>query len=382
MGTTIITGAVIGGAPKGYPTYTKTIDGRPLSGVRRKKPLSAEALLSNPTSWIAYRTQTEHSPAFDNGVLIPPILHTIGDANLNAIMPLEVQQRLREQTIQKALVKIKDEKFNLGTFLGELPESQRHFKKTLKDVVDLYRSVKKGDLKKLKILAKRGRAFVKRRGIMVPVQRVTKSVSQRWLEWRYAICPWVYTLDDSLSYLHRSAMKPSISRIGSGGREFHNELTSEKYPLYTITRSTQGEAQGRVVAYFRVNIQAEAFKQLGLLNPAAVLWELTPLSFVVDWFLPVGDFIGHLDAMAGVSVLSATYSIAYKGTISQPNVSYYDKRVNGVVYTGSFGNHRSQIDGYHRVPISLSKPSFKFGSSPTGKQLIDLVTLTRNLGFR
>lgn len=36
-------------------------------------------------------------------------------------------------------------------------------------------------------------------------------------------------------------------------------------------------------------------KLLGFTNPAAVLWEATPFSFVVDWFLPIGDYLKTLD---------------------------------------------------------------------------------------
>lgn len=32
-----------------------------------------------------------------------------------------------------------------------------------------------------------------------------------------------------------------------------------------------------------------------------VLWELTPLSFVFDWFIPLGKSIAALDSEAGVS---------------------------------------------------------------------------------
>lgn len=36
--------------------------------------------------------------------------------------------------------------------------------------------------------------------------------------------------------------------------------------------------------------------RFGLLNPLEVIWELVPLSFVADWFLPIGDYLSALDA--------------------------------------------------------------------------------------
>lgn len=42
--------------------------------------------------------------------------------------------------------------------------------------------------------------------------------------------------------------------------------------------------------------------QLGLINPAVVAWELVPFSFVVDWFLPVGSFLGQFTDFVGLTL--------------------------------------------------------------------------------
>jgi hypothetical protein len=41
--------------------------------------------------------------------------------------------------------------------------------------------------------------------------------------------------------------------------------------------------------------------QLGLIDPLEVAWEVLPWSFVVDWFLPVGNWLQTLSATAGLS---------------------------------------------------------------------------------
>jgi hypothetical protein len=45
-------------------------------------------------------------------------------------------------------------------------------------------------------------------------------------------------------------------------------------------------------------------KELGITNPALVAWELVPFSFVADWFLPIGNFLGFLDATLGLEFVS------------------------------------------------------------------------------
>jgi len=43
-------------------------------------------------------------------------------------------------------------------------------------------------------------------------------------------------------------------------------------------------------------------KQLGLTNPVQVLWDAVPMSFVVDWFLPVNKYLSSFDASLGVTL--------------------------------------------------------------------------------
>jgi hypothetical protein len=47
------------------------------------------------------------------------------------------------------------------------------------------------------------------------------------------------------------------------------------------------------------NAATIALSSAGVTNPLLVAWELVPFSFVVDWFLPVGNYVEQLDAMLG-----------------------------------------------------------------------------------
>lgn len=52
----------------------------------------------------------------------------------------------------------------------------------------------------------------------------------------------------------------------------------------------------------------QTLSQLGITNPLEIAWELTTLSFVVDWFLPIGNYLGALDAARGYSFIAGTVS--------------------------------------------------------------------------
>lgn len=63
------------------------------------------------------------------------------------------------------------------------------------------------------------------------------------------------------------------------------------------------ERCGVVLYYAPQNAALASLSKLGLANPAEVVWELVPFSFVLDWFLPVGDWLSTLDAAVGYEFL-------------------------------------------------------------------------------
>lgn len=46
--------------------------------------------------------------------------------------------------------------------------------------------------------------------------------------------------------------------------------------------------------------------RLGIINPQMWLWDKTPWSFVVDWWLPVGTFLSNFTALAGLTLTGAS----------------------------------------------------------------------------
>ncbi len=55
--------------------------------------------------------------------------------------------------------------------------------------------------------------------------------------------------------------------------------------------------------------EVDSPKLNGLTDPSSVLWELTPWSFVIDWFIPIGNYLnarGLAQATTGTYVYSWT----------------------------------------------------------------------------
>jgi len=67
--------------------------------------------------------------------------------------------------------------------------------------------------------------------------------------------------------------------------------------------------RGKYTIFYRMDSASrQALASTGLSNPALLAWELLPYSFVVDWFLPVGNYLEQLDAFSGFELAYGIYS--------------------------------------------------------------------------
>mgnify|MGYP001044433834 CR=1 FL=1 len=324
---------------------------RTSNSTRRVRPRN---LLANPTPLLAEMTEITRSVSMyihpeEGKVTYGP---NERQAGIFAI-PKAALESSKEEARVRLLEKIKGEDWNLSTFMGELPQTIQYFGKTLKSVVECYLAVKRGRLSDVKRIAKRIAREAGRDPRWYLYQK-SGDIANKWLEWRYAISPLMYDLDDMLKYLYAKRNSTYIRRAAGGAKGVHGEIikSSSSHFLH------QGEWQDRCVAYYSVNPNADAFKRLGLINCAATLWELTPLSFVIDWFIPIGRYVGTLDAMMGVSVLSSTHS-------------RHVRLENSRIYWGKNQSHTPSVwkrDTYSRsVGVDLSnkvpRPSISLNSS-------------------
>lgn len=74
---------------------------------------------------------------------------------------------------------------------------------------------------------------------------------------------------------------------------------SRNYNTYRYVSKVSMQADLRVT-----NPNLFLASQLGFINPAAVAWELVPFSFVVDWFVNVGQCLSSFTDFAGCSILN------------------------------------------------------------------------------
>jgi len=124
------------------------------------------------------------------------------------------------------------------------------------------------------------------------------SIADLWLEMQYGWKPLLSSIHDNAELLKKGFPEKGASLKATAQRSTSYSDTFER-GRDMITIECRGGVRTAYTALIRNPGLAQA-DMFGLTNPAEVAWELIPFSFVVDWFIPVGNVLQSLTATAGL----------------------------------------------------------------------------------
>ena len=148
-----------------------------------------------------------------------------------------------------------------------------------------------------------------------------KRAAELWLEYTYGWVPLVQDVYDILEFEKNNRPHKHISKKVSDHFTVEEQTSGTLYPFVEWNRhnTIRCVRTYRLGADIVVTDPGWAFlNQFDISNPAALAWELLPYSFVVDWFIPVGDWLRVMNATAGITFVNP-YQII-KGHITEKSV--------------------------------------------------------------
>lgn len=139
------------------------------------------------------------------------------------------------------------------------------------------------------------------KGLLKEVGKMTswKKIPDRYLEYLYGIAP----LGDDVANAFNE-----LSGLNELGFQFQFTLKARKQVreastarLFALRTGSPFEISGESVSWARVgytfSIPEWYFDRMSPIAPFSTEWEMLPGSFVLDWFLPIGDMIGAAESM-------------------------------------------------------------------------------------
>lgn len=210
----------------------------------------------------------------------------------------DVDPYVSNKVLAKFVSAVKDsQSASLGATLAEWEQSSKMIAARAGQLLGSLRAIKRGNIPDaLRDLGRNAapeswKGKKGRRG-----RAVSKDASNAWLELHFGWVPLIKDIYDAVNVLQSNipsntvkAVSGSELRIPIVGNDFHG------LHKYQVLMKIQAEV-------FVENPNLALANQMGLINPASVAWELVPFSFVVDWFLPVGNFLNSFTDLVGYDV--------------------------------------------------------------------------------
>lgn len=212
----------------------------------------------------------------------------------------------RNRVLANAYAKITEADMDFGMFFAEGAETLRMLRNPLQGVRAL-------TLKLQRKLQGKGHR---------PVRTSLNDLTNQWMEYRYGITPLVKDAQAMLK-LHEKGLRKFQQNIS---KTFYREIQDSqvvgyKTGFYWNSNYMAGwNWESRLIRkqtaicrcfFIRRCRGNDILFTLGL-NPVAIgalVWELIPYSFVVDWFVGVGDWIKALQPKPGIDILGNTIAL-------------------------------------------------------------------------
>lgn len=194
-----------------------------------------------------------------------------------------------EEAITKALISLKgSQTADNGANLGELKSSVEALSRDVTRGANFIRAMRRRQWRAAAgALGLTRQSFKGSRG---------RNVSDYWLAYSYGWKPLAQSMYDNQAACSEIVQRMSNDIEGTGTRILQGgEQTGVYYGR--IHESNIWAARAKCILKATIgNSNLYNLNKLGLTNPLSVAWEVVPFSFVVDWFLPVGN---TLDALSG-----------------------------------------------------------------------------------
>lgn len=138
-----------------------------------------------------------------------------------------------------------------------------------------------------------------------------KGVANDYLAWKYGIKPLIGDLQGAAEHLAEYISRLAPFKSNGHAKSFFTKTSSEILADGTeVTVIRTAHIRVKYGTSYRVPFEiTRQAASLGFTNPENTLWELLPFSFVVDWFLPIGDFLQSLSALDGLEPIETYKTI-------------------------------------------------------------------------
>lgn len=287
--------------------------------------------------------------------------------------------QIQNEAQRLAAVRLRDKvnkpKFNAGVAFAERGQTGNLIANTATRVYHAARSMRRADLRGfLNACSLPESSDIRKAWESVYKTPPSKRLANHWLEYNFGWKPLLSDVKEAAETLASHVLEENYKEDATASATIKRTV-EWKPPANSLDPTVRFDYKAtyrykikyRLDQYWRA-----AMAQTGIDNPALVAWELLPYSFVIDWFLPVGDYLKRLTAFSGFDLVGGSQSVRVNGTaqvmLAAAQVGSEGGMPTSVIIKGAYNRREFH---YGRSPISTFPfigwpPEFRdpFGKDP------------------
>lgn len=329
----------------------------------------------------------------------------LGDeGNANALVPypdqfVPVPTSVKNSVKSKLRKRIKDEQWNAAVMLAEMRDS----------VALIGQSAKKLQNALLCLVRKDWKGVAHWLGVPLKKFKDGTKPAEAWLEFHFGWAPIVSDMVSAANFLATVGKHKPRLRVAAGAR-LKDTGTAKSLTLripggnttvvgtpWTLSQPIRLETitDYKIICWYELDQGwLRDLSKIGFTNPAELLYNTTPFSWLTEWLVPLGEVLSGLDATIGLRFLSGTettYQSAVLKTIKDPTYNvqagsmYPGQRLEGPPSIEFVVRGGSRTQSTRNVLTSTPIPSFLWIENPFSPwRIATSAALMRQLvkGFR
>lgn len=294
--------------------------------------------------------------------------YTVRYKETHYILPLiyeaDFDGALVGQASLRALDMAKGITINAPVFIGELNKTCAMVASTATNLVYALRALKRGRLGEAGdhlgvLVSKRTeKRFIRSYGAD-PI----KTASNGWLQLQYGWKPLMSELRNAVHTLGDMPDTDPSRHIVVRGSVSSTSTEVDKDQVFFTRDQGVYQVKGSIIRTYKKSArctwrclpsQNSIPAKVGLLNPLEVAWELVPLSFVADWFFPIGSYLSAFSTMSSYTTDQCT--IGEKVEMMQEHVVTHVSPASATIsgYSGNAVGVKLKRYPVNRPPWSIN----------------------------
>lgn len=247
---------------------------------------------------------------------------------------------------------IKGHDFNVSMAFAEVDKSVKTIGNSAKAITQMYRGLSRGNAQMaIRALgALPGQIESKRIGSMLKRGDIPAAL----LSLRYGWEPMLKDAYQAYLALQVSSQHRSLTFKVRKTVKFEDEDSSAS-TIYKLPC----KGFRSVTLFVRMSEKLGFVQDYNVLDPAGVLWERTPLSFVVDWFIPIGQFLENASFFGSFTSQVVRSNYAYCIADTKWGTPWPDGGGSVITVQDSYKGVRRTFVRTVSNGVSLSPPSLK-----------------------